>query len=181
MVDVSPATVDDLPALVLLFSEMDEFYGESSAESFEAKERNIRAALFDSPPSAHALIARGAASALGVACYSFLWPAVLTSRSLYLKELYVAKDVRQEGVGSALMGALFDVARSNDCSRVEWTTDSDNHEARAFYSRLSFEPLPSKIFYRADVPSSATMAASSESSRRSWIAWTRHCSRKPSR
>jgi GNAT superfamily N-acetyltransferase len=151
MVDVSPATPADIPALAGIFSEMNEFYGESTAESLEDKEHNIESALFGNPPSAYALIARHEASVAGVACYSFLWPAVLTSGSIYLKELYVAKDVRQVGVGAMLMDALHDVARRNGCSRIEWTTDRDNWAARQFYGRLGFEPLTSKIFYRADV------------------------------
>jgi GNAT superfamily N-acetyltransferase len=151
MLEVSPASPEDISELVRIFFEMDEFYGESSTESGAEKERNIRSALFGSRPFAYALAARRESSVVGVACYSFLWPAILSSRSLYLKELYVAKDARRTGVGSALMDALIDIARLNNCRRVEWTTDRDNQEAQDFYSRMNVRPLPSKIFYRTDV------------------------------
>jgi RimJ/RimL family protein N-acetyltransferase len=35
-------------------------------------------------------------------------------------------------------------------SRVEWTTDESNEQAKAFYAAFGAKPLPSKIFYRAE-------------------------------
>ena len=35
----------------------------------------------------------------GMASYSFLWPAAGLTRSLYLKELYVAQDWQRQGIG----------------------------------------------------------------------------------
>ena len=46
------------------------------------------------------------------------------------------------------MGGLYDVARRRGLSRVEWTTDTSNGDARAFYEALGAKPLASKIFYR---------------------------------
>jgi len=40
------------------------------------------------------------------------------------------------GVGRLLMTALYEVAAEHGCSRVEWTTDTDNAGAMAFYARL---------------------------------------------
>jgi RimJ/RimL family protein N-acetyltransferase len=87
---------------------------------------------------------------VGFAAYSFLWAAVGLTRSLYLKEMYVADQHRGQGVGRLLMSALFEVAAKHECSRVEWTTDRDNPGAQAFYDRLGVPPLISKIFYRVE-------------------------------
>ncbi len=35
-----------------------------------------------------------------------------------------------------MMAQIFKVAKDNDCSRVEWTTDDDNAEAQCFYEKL---------------------------------------------
>ncbi|WP_433345436.1 GNAT family N-acetyltransferase [Micromonospora sp. CA-111912] len=69
----------------------------------------------------------------GLGTYSFLWPAVGPTRSLYPKELYVAQTARGRGVG-LLMDGLIDVAVANSCSRIEWTTDRDNTLAQRFYA-----------------------------------------------
>jgi ribosomal protein S18 acetylase RimI-like enzyme len=86
----------------------------------------------------------------GLATYSFVWPARGVTRSLYMKELYVAGAYRGQGVGKLLMRAIFDVAAQRGCSRVEWTTDTDNPVAQAFYAKLGLSSRPSKIFYRVE-------------------------------
>jgi GNAT superfamily N-acetyltransferase len=86
----------------------------------------------------------------GIAAYSFLWPAVGSTRSLYLKELYVPAAYRGQGVGKLLMHAVFETAAKLGCSRVEWTTDTSNTVAQAFYARLGLPRHPSKVFYRVE-------------------------------
>src|SRR5260370_8786324 len=49
----------------------------------------VAEALFTSPPAGYALLAWDGTQLAGLAAYSFLWPAVGLTRSLYLKELYV--------------------------------------------------------------------------------------------
>ncbi|WP_020519412.1 GNAT family N-acetyltransferase [Catelliglobosispora koreensis] len=69
------------------------------------------------------------------ASYSFLRPAADLTQSLYLKELYVSEAERRSGVGKLLMDRLIEIAQETACSRVEWTADSDNPLAIAFYER----------------------------------------------
>jgi GNAT superfamily N-acetyltransferase len=85
-----------------------------------------------------------------MAAYSYLWPAVGRTRSLYLKELYVGESHRRGGVGKVLMRAVFATASQHGCSRVEWTTDDGNAGAQAFYETLGLPRRPSKIFYRVE-------------------------------
>lgn len=149
-VTVSPATPDDVPAMAALLEEMDRFYGATSTEPTGERERQIREALFATPPTAYALLAFDNDQLVGMAAYSFLWPAVRLTRSLYLKELYVAERGQRHGIGRALMAALFEVASKHGCSRVEWTTDHDNPGAVAFYAALGAPAQPAKILYRIE-------------------------------
>jgi len=128
---------------------MDRFYGPvGELEPLDLRTRQINEALFSDPPAAYALLARDGASLAGFAAYSFLWPAIGLTRSLYLKELYIADQYRHQGVGESLMSELIQVAEKTGCTRVEWTTDTDNPGAQNFYEALGFPPHPSKIFYR---------------------------------
>jgi ribosomal protein S18 acetylase RimI-like enzyme len=43
-------------------------------------------------------------------------------------------------------------AARSGCSRVEWMTDRDNEDARAFYRKLGFEEFEGKVNYRIDRP-----------------------------
>jgi GNAT superfamily N-acetyltransferase len=130
--------------------EMDRFYGATEVEPTEIRIRQIDEALFSDPPSAYSLLAWDDGKLVGFAAYSFLWPAIGLTRSLYLKELYVSTKARRAGVGKLLMQHLYDIAVKNDCSRVEWTTDSDNQEAQVFYAELGVPAKESKLFYRIE-------------------------------
>jgi ribosomal protein S18 acetylase RimI-like enzyme len=99
-------------------------------------------------PPPRALLAWDGGQLAGFAAYSFVWPAVGLTGSLYLKELYVSGAARRAGVGAALMQGLARIAVDCECSRVEWTTDQDNAQAQAFYESLGTRPLTSKVFYR---------------------------------
>ncbi|MBI1757766.1 MAG: GNAT family N-acetyltransferase [Actinobacteria bacterium] len=129
---------------------MDRFYGATELEPLECRERQVSETIFSNPPAAHALLAWDGEQLVGFATYSFLWPAVGLTRSLYLKELYVSNRARRTGVGRLLMHRLFELAVKHDCSRVEWTTDQDNVEARRFYELLGAPLNTSKLFYRLE-------------------------------
>jgi len=118
---------------------------------------DIGAALFNDEPAAHALLARVDDDVVGVAAYSYLWPAAgvtssifLKDSSIFLKELYVRQANQRQGVGRALMRALCELAVKQGCSRVEWTTERDNAVAQGFYATLDAPVNPVKVFYRLE-------------------------------
>jgi len=131
-----------------LLEEMDRIYGATDIESADDRVRQITEAVFASPPVAWALVAGDGAALAGIAAYSFLWPAVGLTRSLYLKELYVAERYRRQGVARLLMQTLFEVAAKHGCSRVEWTTDTSNAGAQAFNEKVGMDAYPTNVFYR---------------------------------
>lgn len=149
MLAVTPAHETDLPQIAHLLEEMDRFYGVTEFEPADVRQSQIRSLIFRDPPAAFVLIARDDDSVVGLASYSFLWPAVGLTQSLFLKELYVAQSHRRQGVGRLLMHRVFAIAAETECSRVEWMTEQANTEAQAFYAGLSHKPNTEKVFYRA--------------------------------
>ncbi len=57
--------------------------------------------------------------------------------SCYLHDLYVAKEVRGQGVGRALIEEVYEFARTKDCNRVYWTTQEGNTTSRLLYDTLA--------------------------------------------
>jgi len=149
VVTIALAQAADVEAIAKLLDELDRFYGGGPSEPLEAQLAQISEALFSAKPAGSALLAWDDDKLIGLASYSFLWPAAGLTRSLYLKELYVAEAYRRSGIGKRLMEALHDVARAHRCSRVEWTTDSPNLDAQRFYEEFGVEPDSSKIMYRS--------------------------------
>lgn len=150
MIDVVPAESVHVDAVAALLDELNTYYGEAEVESLDVRVRQINEALFGDPPLAYAVLALDADALVGLATYSFLWPAVGLTRSLYLKELYVAETARGRGVGRLLMDRLVDVGIANSCSRIEWTTDRANADAQRFYDRMGSGQNGNKIFYRIE-------------------------------
>lgn len=150
MASITAAAPGDIGAIAVLLEEMDRFYGATESEPLELQLNQISDALFGDPPAAHALLAWDGDALAGIAAYSYLWPAVGLTRSMYLKELYVSTSRRRLGIGAQLMRSLVDVAAKHRCSRVEWTTDADNTAAQSFYATLGYETCGTKIFYREE-------------------------------
>lgn len=151
MVVVALAEPQNVDALAVLFEEMDRHYGSTEFEPFDQRVAQIRDALFGEVPAASALLAWHEAHLVGMASYSFLWPAIGVTRSLYLKELYVARDWQRQGIGKQLMNSLLAVAAKHGCSRVEWTTDQESEGAQRFYSKLGVPVNEGKLFYRVEL------------------------------
>jgi ribosomal protein S18 acetylase RimI-like enzyme len=147
---VTEAEPGNIEAIAALAEEMDRFYGATDIEPLSARARQIAEAIFSNPPAAYALLAWNGDQLAGFAAYSFLWPAVGLTRSLYLKELYVVRACRGQGVGRLLMQNLVEIAAKHACSRVEWTTDEQNRDAQAFYESLGVPRDNSKLFYRLE-------------------------------
>lgn len=150
MIVVAPAEPGHAEPLAELAADMSRFYGVTEVEPLEVRLRQIRESLFGDPRSAYALLAWDGGRLVGLASYSFLWPAVGLTRSIYLKDLYVAEPARHLGVGLLLMQNVFDLAVQHDCTRVEWTTDLDNPAAQRFYAQLGVPVHESKLFYRIE-------------------------------
>ncbi|MFI6830676.1 GNAT family N-acetyltransferase [Kribbella sp. NPDC050241] len=126
MIVVRPATADDIDELLRLTEELDRFYGGTDLDPVEFRRQQVHEALFGDMPAAQVLLALEGETVVAFASYSYLWPAVGLTRSLYLKELYVSQAMSRRGAGRALMESLLETARKNGCSRVEWTTDVHN-------------------------------------------------------
>ncbi|MCA1605935.1 MAG: GNAT family N-acetyltransferase [Acidobacteria bacterium] len=158
MIIVTAADPRDTDAIADLIDELDRFYGATERE-VRAAPSQIKATLFNSPPAAYALLAWDGKRLVGLATYSFLWPAEGVTSSLFLKELYVEQSHRRQGVGKLLMQRLCQLAADTQCSRVEWVTDEGNVDALRFYNELGTSRYPSKVFYRLEGAEVARLAS----------------------
>jgi len=159
LIIVTAADPRDTDAIADLIDELDRFYGATKSEARAARLLQIRATLFNLPAAANALLAWDGKRLVGLATYSFLWPAEGVTSSLFLKELYVEQSHRRQGVGKLLMQRLCQLAADTQCSRVEWVTDEGNVDALRFYNELGTSRYPSKVFYRLEGAEVARLAS----------------------
>lgn len=150
MVEIRVAERGDIEAIALLMDDLDRFYGATDVGPPGQRVPQIAAALFQEPRAAYTLLAWESEQLVGMAAYSFLWPAAGVTRSLYVKEIYVVDGFRRKGIGILLMQRLCQVAVERKCSRVEWTTDEGNVLGEDFYEQLGVPRNQQKIFYRLE-------------------------------
>ncbi|WP_372840265.1 GNAT family N-acetyltransferase, partial [Phaeovulum sp.] len=55
----------------------------------------------------------------------------------YLEDLFVAADVRGQGVGRALIEDLIALGKARGWARLYWMADQGNATARALYDRIA--------------------------------------------
>ncbi|HEX5737727.1 MAG TPA: GNAT family N-acetyltransferase, partial [Hydrogenophaga sp.] len=55
----------------------------------------------------------------------------------YLQDLFTLPDARGQGVGRALIEAVYAAAKTAGCSRVYWTTYENNLTARRLYDQVT--------------------------------------------
>jgi ribosomal protein S18 acetylase RimI-like enzyme len=68
------------------------------------------------------------------------------TKSLYIRDLYVAKRMRRSSVGRMLVTAATRLAVTEGFSAVEWTTDSANKAARKLYESCGARQIDRTYF-----------------------------------
>lgn len=75
-------------------------------------------------------------------CCALAGHRILTTsrgRILFLEDLAVAADMREEGIGGKFMQYLQQLAKRSDCDRLELDTGTANHGAQRFYEKNQLE------------------------------------------
>ncbi len=82
------------------------------------------------------LIAEVDGRAVGLVHYLFHRHGWKVENTCYLQDLYADPDVRGQGVGRALIEAVYAAADSKGAPSVYWLTQDFNAEARKLYDRI---------------------------------------------
>jgi len=64
-----------------------------------------------------------------------------------LEDIYVKEEYRGKGIGTTLLKYCANIARQNNCSRMEWLVLNWN-PARDFYEHIGAKPLEGWVVYR---------------------------------
>lgn len=95
------------------------------------------ARFFDDLGPMHALVAEQNGALSGFTHYLFHRSTWLAGPTCYLQDLFTSSAARGQGVGSALIEAVYRRAAQAGASRVYWNTHEDNATARALYDKIA--------------------------------------------
>lgn len=93
--------------------------------------------FFEPAEPVHALVAERDGELLGLAHYLFHRSTIMIAPTCYLQDLFTAEKARGQGIGRALIEAVYERARAAGTSRVYWQTHETNRTAMALYDRIA--------------------------------------------
>lgn len=104
--------------------------------------------LFAVDPKVFALIAEWEGEPCGFALYFFNYSTFLGRHGIYLEDLFVSESRRGRGIGKSLLARLAQIAKENDCGRLEWWVLDSNTPAIEFYKSLGALPMRDWTVFR---------------------------------
>ncbi|MEO0770014.1 MAG: GNAT family N-acetyltransferase [Cyanobacteria bacterium J06649_4] len=130
------ATSQDIPEILRLLRLKAVFDGCPGGVSATAE--RLDATLFSEQPMAYILLVlrQDDTSAIGFASYHFTYSTFLAKPSIWLDDLYLEPDYRNQSIGTRLFERLCEVAARHDCGRIDWTVDINNEAGIRFYQRM---------------------------------------------
>jgi GNAT superfamily N-acetyltransferase len=113
-----------------------------------ATEEKLRATLFGERPAAEVLLAWKGGECVGIALFFQSYSTFLAQPGLYLEDLFVKPEHRGQGIGTALLSRLAQLAVERNYGRLEWSVLDWNEPSIAFYKSLGAIPMDEWTGYR---------------------------------
>ncbi len=136
------ANPDDLQHLLALIHAKAKFDGCPNAVT--ATVAKLKQTLFAVQPMAYVLLAEADRNKdqnadeppIGFASYHFTYSTFLAQPSLWLDDLFVQHEYRNQAIGTQFIQQLCQIAHSHDCGRIDWTVNINNQPGIRFYQRM---------------------------------------------
>jgi ribosomal protein S18 acetylase RimI-like enzyme len=128
------ANQKDIPAIIELIYLKAEFDG--CPESVKATPQKLEIDLFGEKPLAFVLLAEIDSDIIGLATYHFIYSTFLAKPGIWLDDLYVKAEYRNNKFGEALMLHLRQIGQEKGCGRIDWTVAVSNERGIKFYERI---------------------------------------------
>ena len=157
------ADEDDLDVVAALFKATNQHYW-GAQEGAEAAARRAAEALLQDRSDCRAMLGWLDGKPVAYATFAVLYPGPTEHGVLFMKDLFVHGDQRGKGLGEEMMRRIAALAVERGCSRFDWTAETSNPRAIAFYDLLAAERVEEKVYFRFSGENLARFAGSSEKS-----------------
>lgn len=114
------------------------FYGRSGATALpEPLTAATWERFFTASEPVRALVAAHGSDIVGLVHYLFHRSTTRLHDVCYLQDLFTVESQRGQGIGRALIVAVYEAARAAGCSRVYWQTHMSNIAGRTLYDKVA--------------------------------------------
>ena len=142
---IRSATEKDVPAILSLIKELADY--EKLSDQVIATEDELKKVLFDENDFVEVLVAEYGEQIIGQALFFKNFSTFLCKPGIYLEDLYVKPEMRNKGIGKALLDKIISLAKERNYGRVEWAVLDWNESAIEFYEKIGAKKLDEwKIF-----------------------------------
>jgi GNAT superfamily N-acetyltransferase len=141
-----PAQVSDVSLILQLIKELAEF--ERLRDEVQATEADLATSLFGAQRHAEVLLAFVGDEPAGFALFFHNYSTFMGKPGIYLEDLYVRDAFRAQGIGTALLQAVGEIAVARKCGRYEWSVLNWNKRAIDFYEKMGARALSEWTVYR---------------------------------
>lgn len=136
----------DVSLLLQLIKELAEF--ERLRDEVQATEADLANSLFGVQRHAEVLLAFVGTEPAGFALFFHNYSTFMGKPGIYLEDLYVRDAFRAQGIGTALLKAVGEIAVSRNCGRYEWSVLNWNKRAIDFYEKMGARAMSEWTVYR---------------------------------
>ncbi len=147
---IRPTREEDCPLILSFIKELAEY--EKMGDLVEATAETLRHSLFERG-AARCVIGELEGEPVGFALYFYNFSTFVGKPGLYLEDLFVRPAHRGLGLGKLLLQYLANLAREEDCGRMEWFCLDWNAPSIAFYKKMGARPLDDWTVFRLDAQS----------------------------
>ena len=136
--DVRPIQPGDRAAWAPLWDGYNAFYGRAGATALPPEvTQTTWERFFDPAEPVFALVAEEAGELVGLTHYLFHRSTTRIELTCYLQDLFTTPARRGQGIGAALIEAVYAQARAAGIRRVYWQTHTTNEAGRRLYDRVA--------------------------------------------
>jgi GNAT superfamily N-acetyltransferase len=137
-ITIRPVLREDFPKWKVLWDGYNAFYGREGETALPAEITQITwSRFFDAYEPMHALVAASPEGLLGLTHFLFHRSTSQAGPTCYLQDLFTIEAARGQGVGRALINAVYEHAKAGGSNRVYWHTHETNTIAMQLYDKVA--------------------------------------------
>ncbi|MBK7977419.1 MAG: GNAT family N-acetyltransferase [Deltaproteobacteria bacterium] len=156
-ISIRPSNPADVELILGFIGKLAEY--EKLSHEVVATPERLRRALFGGQRYAECVIAELDAAPVGFALFFHTFSTFLAQPGIYLEDLFVLPEARQNGVGKALLQHLAALAVERGCGRFEWAVLDWNEPAIRFYRSQGSRALEEWTVHRVSGEALPALAA----------------------
>ncbi|MGC1548626.1 MAG: GNAT family N-acetyltransferase [Rhodanobacter sp.] len=135
---IRPIEEADFAEWKVLWDGYNAFYGRKEQTALRDEvTQTTWSRFFDVNEPMHALVAESSGHLLGVAHFLFHRSTIQIEPTCYLQDLFTTEAARGQGVGRALIEAVYVRAKQAGSPRVYWQTHETNATAMQLYDKVA--------------------------------------------